>query len=53
MAHEITLRSPTRTQLKLWKKLGQSKYRCEEGLFLAEGYKVVQGLLDSEWKTRA
>jgi TrmH family RNA methyltransferase len=53
MAHEITLRSPLRSQLKLWKKLSQVKYRHEEGLFLAEGYKVVQGLLDSEWKTRA
>ncbi len=53
MAHEITLRSPLRSQLKLWKKLGQAKYRREEGLFLAEGYKVVQGLLDSEWKISA
>ena len=53
MAHEIILRSPLRSQLKLWKKLSQAKYRHEEGLFLAEGYKVIQGLLDSEWKTRA
>ncbi|MGO9136333.1 MAG: TrmH family RNA methyltransferase [Syntrophales bacterium] len=53
MAREITLRSPLRSQLTLWKKLSQAKYRHEEGLFLAEGYKVVQGLLDSEWKTRA
>ena len=53
MAHEITLRSPLRSQLKLWKKLYQAKYRRQEGLFLAEGYKVVQGLLNSKWKTGA
>ena len=53
MAYEITLRSPLRSQLKLWKKLYQAKYRREEGLFLAEGYKVVQGLLNSKWKTGA
>ena len=53
MAHEITLRRPLRSQLKLWKKLYQAKYRHQEGLFLAEGYKVVQGLLNSKWKTGA
>ena len=53
MAHEITLRSPLRSQLKLWKKLYQAKYRHREGLFLVEGYKVVQGLLNSKWKTGA
>ncbi len=53
MAHEITLRGPLRSQLKLWKKLNQAKYRHQEGLFLAEGYKVVQGLLNSKWKTGA
>ena len=53
MAHKITLRSPLKSQLKLWKKLYQAKYRHNEGLFLAEGYKVVQGLLSSNWKTMA
>jgi TrmH family RNA methyltransferase len=53
MAHEITLHSPLKSQLKLWKKLYQAKYRREEGLFLAEGYKVVQGLLNSKWKIGA
>ena len=53
MSHEITLRSPLRSQIKLWKKLHQAKYRRQEGLFLAEGYKVVQGLLNSKWKTGA
>ena len=53
MAHEISLRSPLRSQLKLWKKLYQAKYRHQEGLCLAEGHKVVQGLLNSKWKTGA
>ncbi len=53
MAHEISLRSPLSSQLKLWKKLGQAKHRRKEGLFLAEGYKVVEGLLESNWKTGA
>lgn len=53
MAHKINLRSPSGSQLKLWKKLYQAKYRHQEGLFLAEGYKVVQGLLRSNWKTGA
>jgi RNA methyltransferase, TrmH family len=53
MAHDIIPRSPTRSQLKLWKKLYQGKYCQQEGLFLAEGYKVVQGLLKSEWKIMA
>lgn len=42
-----------KSQLKLWGKLGQVKYRHQEGLFVAEGYKVVQELLDSTWATRA
>lgn len=53
MSHEITLRSPLRSQVKLWKKLHQAKYRHQEGLFLVEGYKVVQGLLNSKWETGA
>ncbi len=53
MAQEIALHSPSKSQLKLWKKLEQAKYRRQEGLFLAEGYKVVQGLLNSKWKTGA
>ena len=47
------LQKPLRSQLKLWGKLNQAKYRRQEGLFLAEGYKVVQGLLSSTWKTGA
>jgi len=35
-------------QLKGWKKLTMEKYRRREGLFLAEGRKVVQELLRSD-----
>ena len=34
----------------MWKKLYQAKHRHQEGLFLAEGYKVVQGLLTAVGK---
>jgi len=44
---------PTRQQLISWSKLNISKYRHEEGLFLAEGLKVVQELLKSTYDTIA
>ncbi|HUH66681.1 MAG TPA: RNA methyltransferase [Syntrophales bacterium] len=53
MGHEISFRTPSKSQLKSWKKLYQAKYRREEGLFLAEGNKVVHELLASNWETRA
>ena len=40
-------------QLKKWAKLLQNKYRAEEGLFLAEGVKVVEELLKSDWQVEA
>ena len=49
----MKLLRPLKSQLKLWAKLSQSKYRRQEGLFMAEGYKVVQELLKSFWKTKA
>ena len=39
--------TPSRSQLKQWKKLSMAKYRRREGLFLAEGGKVVAELLGS------
>jgi RNA methyltransferase, TrmH family len=39
--------TPSKTQLKQWKKLSLAKYRRREGLFLAEGGKVVAELLGS------
>jgi TrmH family RNA methyltransferase len=38
---------PSGSQLKQWKKLSMAKYRRREGLFLAEGGKVVAELLGS------
>jgi len=49
----VKLLRPLKSQLKLWQKLNQGKYRHREGLFLAEGFKVVQELLKSKWKTTA
>ena len=49
----MKLLRPLKSQLKLWEKLSQVKYRHQEGLFLAEGYKVVQELLNSKWQTSA
>ncbi len=41
------IRRPSKLQLKGWKKLTKEKYRRGEGLFLAEGRKVVGELLRS------
>ena len=53
MGQEISFRTPSKSQLKLWKKLFQAKHRREEGLFLAEGNKVVRELVASNWEARA
>jgi TrmH family RNA methyltransferase len=39
--------TPSKIQLKQWKKLSMAKYRRRDGLFLAEGGKVVAELLGS------
>ena len=39
--------TPSKLQLKRWKKLTMEKYRRRERLFLAEGNKVVGELLRS------
>ncbi|MDD5167415.1 MAG: RNA methyltransferase [Syntrophales bacterium] len=41
---------PSKTQLKYWSKLKMAKYRHQEGVFLAEGVKVVQELIRSPRK---
>jgi TrmH family RNA methyltransferase len=53
MKPEITLLKPSGSQLKLWEKLCQAKYRRQEGLFLAEGIKVVRELMKSQWRCSA
>ena len=49
----MTVCKPSNLQLKLWKKLELAKYRRREGLFLAEGFKIVQELLKSPGETKA
>ena len=43
----------SQAQLKKWAKLNDAKARQEEGLFLAEGVKVVEELLTSDWQIKA
>jgi TrmH family RNA methyltransferase len=43
----------SQAQLKKWARLTDAKVRQEEGIFLAEGIKVVEELLASDWQTKA
>jgi TrmH family RNA methyltransferase len=43
----------SQTQLKKWASLTDSKARREEGIFLAEGVKVIKELLSSDWQIEA
>ena len=43
---------PSLAQIKEWKKLTLAKYRRKTGIFLAEGKKVVDELLQSRWPVR-
>jgi len=43
----------SQAQLKRWARLDDNKYRQAEGIFLAEGVKVVDELLSSDWQTEA
>jgi TrmH family RNA methyltransferase len=43
----------SQNQLKRWARLTQAKFRLEDGLFLAEGVKVVDELLKSPWQAEA
>lgn len=49
----LTMQSPSKAQLRLWSRLDKVKTREETGLFLAEGFKVVQALLESRWDVQA
>jgi RNA methyltransferase, TrmH family len=46
-------RKPSQAELARWQKLGLSKYRRRERLFLAEGLKVVAELWKSRWQIDA
>jgi len=45
--------TPSQIQLKKWARLDDAKVRHEEGMFLAEGVKVVEELLKSAWQIKA
>ncbi|MDI6725632.1 MAG: RNA methyltransferase [Smithellaceae bacterium] len=49
----IILKDPSLGKRKLWLTLTREKYRQEEGLFLAEGFKVVRELFRSAWTTES
>lgn len=44
---------PSQAQVKKWTRLTDNKFRREEGLFAAEGVKVVEELLSSQWQAQA
>jgi len=44
---------PSGAQLKKWTRLDDARGRREEGMFLAEGVKVVEELLKSDWPVKA
>jgi TrmH family RNA methyltransferase len=45
--------TPSQIQLRKWARLDDAKVRREEGIFLAEGVKVVEELLKSDWSIKA
>ncbi|KQC09701.1 MAG: hypothetical protein APR62_13730 [Smithella sp. SDB] len=45
--------TPSQIQLKKWSRLDNAKVRHEEGIFLAEGVKVAEELLKSDWSIKA
>lgn len=53
MMRQMIIPFASQNQLKKWGKLTEAKYRREDGLFLAEGVKVVGELLKSNWRTEA
>lgn len=44
---------PSQARIKKWTRLNDNKFRREEGLFAAEGVKVVEELLSSAWQPQA
>lgn len=43
----------SQAQLKRWARLTDTKVRQEEGIFLAEGIKVIEELFVSDWQAKA
>jgi RNA methyltransferase, TrmH family len=50
---DINFSVPSQAQIKKWTRLADNKFRREEGLFAAEGVKVVEELLSSRRQTKA
>jgi len=53
MAHRLALIKPSKSQLQIWADLKHSRERRGQGLFLAEGFKVIQELYKSPWEAEA
>jgi RNA methyltransferase, TrmH family len=49
---DINFSVPSQAQIKKWTRLADNKFRREEGLFTAEGVKVIEELLSSRWQVR-
>jgi len=47
------MQHPSKAQIRFWARLDKAKIREETDLFLAEGFKVVQALLESDWDVQA
>jgi TrmH family RNA methyltransferase len=43
----------SQTQIKRWARLADARTRQQEGLFLAEGVKVIEELLASDWQIKS
>jgi TrmH family RNA methyltransferase len=50
---KIDFLDTSQAQLKRWVRLTDAKVRQEEGIFLAEGIKVIEELFASDWQTKA
>jgi len=50
---KLSYQEISQAQLKKWARLNDAKARREEGIFLAEGVKVVEELLASDWEINA
>ena len=50
---KLSYQDISQAQLKKWTRLNDAKVRQEENIFLAEGVKVVEELLASDWEVNA
>jgi TrmH family RNA methyltransferase len=50
---QTLFQNASQNQVKQWARLADAKFRREDSMFLAEGAKVVEELLKSDWEARA